>query len=156
VPSATSKLSCWICSLLRLQGDLHARHRPHDTVILSDAITNNAIANDAIPPPSFTASQFGIILRHQRLRPADNSGLKSVSTYPSRFINLTNSFEFAGWGSITRLKLSTEDYNEGLSRVQALRKEQVLGQFLASGLAGNAVLGSVFYALPAVVAVGGI
>lgn len=95
-------------------------------------------------------------MRNQRMRPADNSGLKTLSGYRSRFIHLTSSFEFAGWGSVTRLKLGNDDYAEGLARVQALRKEQVLGQFLASGLAGNAVLGSVFYALPAVVAVSGI
>ncbi|KJA23900.1 hypothetical protein HYPSUDRAFT_39416 [Hypholoma sublateritium FD-334 SS-4] len=111
---------------------------------------------DFTAPPSFRDSQFGIILRNQRMRPADNSGLKTLSGYRSRFIHLTNSFEFAGWGSVTRLKLGNDDYAEGLARVQALRKEQVLGQFLASGLAGNAVLGSVFYALPAVVAVSGV
>ncbi|KAF8152993.1 amino acid permease-domain-containing protein [Crassisporium funariophilum] len=107
-------------------------------------------------PPSFHDSQFHTILRHQRLRPADNSGLKHHPTYPSRFLNLTNSFEFAGWGSITRLKLSSADCAEGERRMEGRRGERVLGQWTASALAGNAVFGSVFYALPAVVAVGGI
>ncbi|KAF8998541.1 amino acid permease-domain-containing protein [Cyathus striatus] len=44
----------------------------------------------------------------------------------------------------------------GEKQLEELRKERVLGQFTASALAGNAVLGSVFYTLPAVVAVGGI
>ncbi|KAF9556823.1 hypothetical protein CPC08DRAFT_641000 [Agrocybe pediades] len=90
------------------------------------------------------------------MRPADNSGIKHNTTFPSRFINLTNSFEFAGWGSVTRIKLSSQDYAVGETRIQSLRAGKVLGQFTASALAGNAVLGSVFYALPAVVAVGGI
>ena len=106
--------------------------------------------------PSFTDSQFAIILRRQRLRPADNSGLKNSNAYPSRFLNLSNSFEFAGWGSVTRLKLRTDDHDAGVARIESMKKSQVLGQFTASALAGNAVLGSVFYALPAVVAVGGI
>ncbi|KAF9484090.1 hypothetical protein BDN70DRAFT_891267 [Pholiota conissans] len=134
-------------------GILSRRRRPSIQDLQHDAL--NTTTPDA-NPPSFHASQFGIILRHQRLRPADNSGLKHASTFPSRFIHLSNAFEFAGWGSVTRLKLSTDDYAAGLVRIQEQRKEQVLGQFLASGLAGNAVLGSVFYALPAVVAVGGI
>lgn len=107
------------------------------------------------PPPSFTDSQFGIIFRRQRQRPPDNSGLKTDPT-PSRFLNLSNSFEFAGWGSVTRLKLTSDDFAVGQSRIDGLRKNRILGQFTASALAGNAVLGSVFYALPAVVAVGGV
>lgn len=107
-------------------------------------------------PPSFRDSQFGIVLRRQRLRPADNSGLKNSDAYPSRFIHLSNTFEFAGWGSVTRLKLPGDALRAGTARVEALREGQVLGQFTASALAGNAVLGSVFYALPAVVAVGGV
>ncbi|PPR03413.1 hypothetical protein CVT24_012708, partial [Panaeolus cyanescens] len=106
--------------------------------------------------PSFQDSQFGIILRRQRLRPADNSGLKIHSSRPSRFINLTNAFEFAGWGSITRLKLDQRDYDHGSARLESHHQGQVLGQFTASSLAGNAVLGSVFYALPAVIAIGGV
>ncbi|KAF8957524.1 AAAP amino acid permease [Flammula alnicola] len=128
------------------QDHIQSRRRPH----------NEDTPNDSNPPPSFRDSQFAIILRRQRRRPADNSGLKNIDAYPSRFINLTNSFEFAGWGSVTRLKLRKEDHDEGMARIEALRKAQVLGQFTASGLAGNAVLGSVFYALPAVVAVGGV
>lgn len=53
-------------------------------------------------------------------------------------------------------KLTSEDHDAGRGRLKAMKEESVLGQFLASALAGNAVLGSVFYALPAVVAVGGV
>ncbi|KAF8888797.1 amino acid permease-domain-containing protein [Infundibulicybe gibba] len=62
-------------------------------------------------------------------------------------------FEFAGWGSCTQIKLTDEDHQAGQIRLQNLRRKRTLGQYTASALAGNAVLGSVFYALPAVVAV---
>lgn len=55
-----------------------------------------------------------------------------------------------------RLTLSEKDTAAGDSSMDSLKREKVLGQFTASALAGNAVLGSVFYALPAVVAVGGV
>ncbi|KAH9474571.1 hypothetical protein JR316_0013033 [Psilocybe cubensis] len=113
-----------------------------------------------IPPPSFDASQFGIILRHQRLRPPDNSGLKLPPPHatPSRFVHLSNAFEFAGWGSSIRVKLTQREKEVGEERVKVEREEREkgLGQWTASALAGNAVLGSVFYALPAVVGVAGV
>ncbi|KAG6833271.1 hypothetical protein H0H87_009446 [Tephrocybe sp. NHM501043] len=106
----------------------------------------------AIEPPNNRHSQFDIILRRQRLRPKDGGGRK-LTTLPSRFLHLANEFEFAGWGSMTRLNLSEDDRKAGETRLQEIRRQSVLGQFTASALAGNAVLGSVFYALPAVVAV---
>jgi hypothetical protein len=76
-----------------------------------------------------------------------------LDAFPSRFLNLTNDFEFAGWGSLTHLQLGKEDRSSGEVNLQSIRRQSVLGQFTASALAGNAVLGSVFYALPAVVTV---
>ncbi|RXW21510.1 hypothetical protein EST38_g4323 [Candolleomyces aberdarensis] len=108
------------------------------------------------PPPTFSDSQFGIILRRQRCRPPDNSGLKNYTGIPSRFINLSNSFEFAGWGSIYHVKLTTADRDAGERALDKQKKEKVLGEFTAAALAGNAVLGSVFYAFPAVIVVAGI
>ncbi|KAJ4483760.1 AAAP amino acid permease [Lentinula aciculospora] len=81
--------------------------------------------------------------------------LKS-STVPSRFLNLPNDFEFAGWGTFLKLQLDHSDYKAGEARVQKTADMKILGQFTASALAGNAVLGSVFYALPAVVGVASI
>lgn len=106
--------------------------------------------------PSFPDSQFGIILRRQRLRPIDNSGSKNYGGIPSRFINLSNSFEFAGWGSVTSLKLTEEDRDAGKAQIECVKKRRVLGQFTASALAGNDILGGIFYVIPAVVGVGGI
>ncbi|KAG6860603.1 hypothetical protein C0995_009424 [Termitomyces sp. Mi166 len=103
-------------------------------------------------PPSFRESQFDIIFRRQRLRPRDGGGRK-LPGLPSRFLHLPNDFEFAGWGSLTRINLTEDDRKAGENRLQEIRRQNVFGQFTASALAGNAVLGSVFYALPAVVAV---
>lgn len=103
-------------------------------------------------PPSFRDSQFDIILRRQRIRPREGGGLK-LTALPSRFINLTNDFEFAGWGAFMHITLDKEDQKIGGEHLQEIRRQSILGQFTASALAGNAVLGSVFYALPAVVAV---
>ncbi|KAK0223656.1 AAAP amino acid permease [Armillaria fumosa] len=77
-------------------------------------------------------------------------------SFPSRFLNLSSEFEFAGWGSFAQFTLDAEERDAGESRVRSARDAEVLGQFTASALAGNAVLGSVFYALPAVVAVSSI
>lgn len=70
--------------------------------------------------------------------------------------NLTITFDFSGWGSKSRLSLTEDDAVAGREEIQTIKSCQVLGQFTASAVAGNAVLGSVFYALPAVVAVGGV
>ncbi|KIM82859.1 hypothetical protein PILCRDRAFT_70435, partial [Piloderma croceum F 1598] len=72
---------------------------------------------------------------------------------PSRFINLSNDLEFAGWGSSSRLSLSSEDHERGQETLRVLKGQKILGVFLASALAGNDILGGVFYTLPAVVAV---
>lgn len=73
-------------------------------------------------------------------------------------MHLSNAFEFAGWGSAVRVKLTRSERAVGEERVRRERSEREggLGQWTASALAGNAVLGSVFYALPAVVAVAGV
>ncbi|TFK19141.1 amino acid permease [Coprinopsis marcescibilis] len=126
-----------------------------DTSSVSRNHASASGAKNATAPPSFRDSQFDVILRRQRYRPSDNSGLKDYAVVPSRFINLSNSFEFAGWGSITRIRLSQKEYQAADETLRRRQRERVLGQFTASALAGNAVLGSVFYAFPAVVVVAG-
>lgn len=106
-------------------------------------------------PPSFDSAQFDVILRRQRLRPADGGGIKSTAI-PSRFLHLPNTFEFSGWGTMSRIELEPLEVSKGHEDIQEARRSVTLGQFTASSLAGNAVLGSVFYALPAVVAVSGV
>ena len=94
-------------------------------------------------------------VRRQRQRPQQGGGLKS-SEVPSRFLNLSNSFEFSGWGTLSHLDLSQDKMRKGEEDLQATRRERSLGQFTAAALAGNDVLGGVFYTLPAVFAIGGV
>jgi len=102
-------------------------------------------------PPSFRQSQFDIVLRRQRTRPPEG-GLK-ISDLPSRFLNLSNHFEFAGWGSVVKLNLEEGDYAKGQKVLENIKGEKVMGYLVASALAGNDLLGGVFYTLPAVFAV---
>jgi hypothetical protein len=89
------------------------------------------------------------------MRPPEGGGLK-LTDLPSRFLNLSNHFEFAGWGSITRIKLDEDDRRRGEEILFNSGHEKNIGQFVASGLAGNDVLGGVFYTLPAVMTVAGV
>jgi len=66
---------------------------------------------------------------------------------------LSNDFEFARWGSLLWFKLLSEDHKHGEVTMHFLEGQKILGVFLASALAGNDILGGVFYTLPAVVAV---
>ncbi|KAJ7591514.1 amino acid permease-domain-containing protein [Mycena floridula] len=97
-------------------------------------------------PPSFAQSEFETIIRRQKTTHA----LKIVNI-PSRFPNLDNDWEFAGWGSMRYLELHRSD----LQKAEAImsRKPKLIDQFRASSIAGNGVLGSVFYAFPQVAAV---
>jgi hypothetical protein len=104
-----------------------------------------------ILPPSFESAQYDVVLRRQRKRP-EGGGVK-LTTIPSRFLHLSNDFEFAGWGTITRVELSKSEIEDAELSIKKKQRLRNLGQFTASSLAGNAVLGSVFYALPAVVGV---
>ena len=97
--------------------------------------------------------QFDIILRRQRTRTSGKHTLKAV---PSRFLNLTNDFEFAGWGSIFRIALSRDDLLHGHNEFLKLQNQRVLGQFAASALAANDILGGVFYTIPSVFAISGV
>jgi hypothetical protein len=90
------------------------------------------------------------------MRPREGGGLKNTLATSSRFLNLSSDFEFAGWGTFSKLKLTVEDHRVGDERLQHIRGAGLLGQFTGAALSGNAVLGSVFYALPAVVAVCGV
>ncbi|KAJ7165478.1 hypothetical protein C8R43DRAFT_211564 [Mycena crocata] len=110
-------------------------------------------ASASADPPSYRESQFDIILRRQRTRSRDGGGLKHTLATSSRFLNLSSDFEFAGWGSFVKLKLTSADHAIGDERLRRLRSAWLLGQFTGTALPGNAVLGSVFYSVPAIVAV---
>ncbi|KAJ7158011.1 amino acid permease-domain-containing protein [Mycena crocata] len=106
--------------------------------------------------PFSKQSQFDIILRRQRGRVPGGGGLKRTPATTSRFLNVSSDFELAGWGSLVNLQLTKEDHAVGEERLHCVRSAMVLGQFTGTALPGNAVLGSVFYSLPAVVAVCGV
>ncbi|KIM22963.1 hypothetical protein M408DRAFT_269399 [Serendipita vermifera MAFF 305830] len=107
--------------------------------------------DSSVHPPSFAQSEFETIIRRQKTNP---NGLK-ITNVPSRFPHLDNDWEFAGWGSMRYLELSKSD----MAEAQKVMEQQVypqLDQFRASSIAANAVIGSVFYAFPAVAAASGI
>ncbi|KLO06622.1 hypothetical protein SCHPADRAFT_923138 [Schizopora paradoxa] len=113
--------------------------------------------NDAssIHPPSFSESQFDVILRRQRPRSRKHNGLKVTAT-PSRFVHACDHFEFAGWGSVSYLDLTPEDISFGEAKCKIVAEAPTVGPWTASAVAANDVCGSVFYAFPAVVAVAGV
>ncbi|KAJ7508836.1 amino acid permease-domain-containing protein [Mycena galericulata] len=116
-------------------------------------------ADYASPPdlPTFNESQSdGIILRRQRQRPQGGGGMKHTAFPSSRFLNLSRDFEFAGWGSFAKIKLAADDHAVAEDKQGATHRAKLLGQGTASALAGNDVLGGVFYTLPAVLAVSGV
>ncbi|KAJ3476620.1 hypothetical protein NLI96_g11036 [Meripilus lineatus] len=104
-------------------------------------------------PPSFESAQFDVVLRRQHQRRKTGNGPKT-SGEPSRYLNLSHTFDFAGWGTLTRVDLITpgdsKDAIEGSSVGTPIEAQKTLGQFTASSVAGAAVLGSIFYALPVV------
>lgn len=105
------------------------------------------------PSTSDDNLQFNIVLRRQRMR---TSGAPKFKAAPSRFLNLSDDFEFAGWGSIFRIALSRDDLSHGHDALVELRSQRVLGQFAGSALAANDILGGVFYTVPTVFAVSGV
>ncbi|KAF8183234.1 amino acid permease-domain-containing protein [Mycena galopus ATCC 62051] len=105
--------------------------------------------------PTFRESQSdGIILRRQRQRPEGGGGTKHTAFPSSRFLNLSRDFEFAGWGSFSRITFTADD--RAVAEEKCAHRTKLLGQGTASALAGNAVLGGVFYTLPAVLSVSGV
>ncbi|KAL4061674.1 amino acid permease-domain-containing protein [Scleroderma citrinum] len=114
--------------------------------------TGGIVATNTFPP-TFDKSNFAIILRRQRVR---SGGEPKFTTSPSRFLNLTNDFEFAGWGTISKIALTPDEISHGNDALTSQRSQQVLGLFEASALAANDVLGGVFYTLPSVFAVSGV
>lgn len=120
-----------------------------------DHATSPDFTTSPMNPPSFADAQFDIVLRRQRTRPREGGGIK-LTAIPSRFLNLSNQFEFAGWGTVSTIFLTREEQLKGEETLQKGQRGKVLGQFTASALAGNDVLGSVFYTLPAIVAVSGV
>jgi hypothetical protein len=105
--------------------------------------------------PSFEAAQYDVVLRRQRQRLPQGGGTK-LPDVPSRFLNLSGDFEFAGWGTISHLILSEEQIRDGEEVVRRKRDQRILGQFVASAFPGNGILGGIYYTVPAILAVSGV
>ncbi|KIJ64677.1 hypothetical protein HYDPIDRAFT_111242 [Hydnomerulius pinastri MD-312] len=137
-------------ALLATEAEWIAIGPPH-SIPASETVVDNGMSTAlSTLPPSFDESQFDIVLRRQRIR---SKGKPKFTAVPSRFLNLTNDFEFAGWGSIFQITLSQDDLSHGDKALSHFRSQQVLGQFEASALAANDILGGVFYTLPSVFAI---
>ncbi|CAE6496372.1 unnamed protein product [Rhizoctonia solani] len=106
---------------------------------------------DNQPPPTFAQSEFETIIRRQRIN--GPNGYKLVPT-PSRFPRVANEWEFTGWGRVEYTEIKDEQLKEACLRMN--EPEVEMGQFRASSVSGNGVVGSVFYAFPAVAAVASI
>ncbi|KAG6814928.1 hypothetical protein H0H93_011623, partial [Arthromyces matolae] len=130
---------------LESQDVASSMQQPHDLLHAANALL-------PYPTPNLLPGQSSVTFWDGRTRPK-NGCARKFSSEPSRFQYLPNDFEFAPWGSVTHIDFTDDDRKAGDHGLQEIRRQSVLGQFTASALAGNAVLGSVFYALPAVVAV---
>ncbi len=100
-------------------------------------------------PPSFESAQFDTVLRRHHQRQKQASGTKTT-TVPSRYLNLSHTFEFAGWGTLIRTDIAASEVSKGEADVKVSQTQKTLGQYTASSVAGAAVLGSIFYTLPVV------
>ena len=69
---------------------------------------------------------------------------------------MSHTFEFAGWGTFARTDIAESEVSKGEADVRVTQTQKTLGQFIASSLAGSAVLGSIFYALPVVFLISGV
>ncbi|EJD51231.1 hypothetical protein AURDEDRAFT_83563 [Auricularia subglabra TFB-10046 SS5] len=134
--------------------DLDVDERDDDIAGLPVRDIDGGDAKSERAPPSFAQSQLHTIIRRQILRPRDGSGIK-VSRRPSRFANLPVELGFAGWGKIQWTSLESEDILAAEKRIHDA-DEKILGQWVGAAVVGNDLLGSVFYAFPAVSAVAGI
>ncbi|KAG8746440.1 hypothetical protein FRC11_012703, partial [Ceratobasidium sp. 423] len=101
---------------------------------------------DNQPPPTFAQSEFETIIRRQRV--GGPNGYKFIPT--PRFPRVGNEWEFSGWGKVSYTEINDEQLKEAHQRI--IEPETEMGQFRASSISGNGVVGSVFYAFPAVAA----
>lgn len=121
------------------------------------------------PPraPSYAQSQFDTIIHRKQNRTIGGLKLrKSVAT--STFAQVEHStdgprgqrrWDCSPWGVVSYVDISDEDRKLSESKNISERKaakEESLGPFLASAVAGVAVAGSPLYAFPPLVAVSGV
>ncbi|KAG2199866.1 hypothetical protein INT46_003723 [Mucor plumbeus] len=95
------------------------------------------------PPPSFAESEFHHIQKTQKTR---QQNLLKWSDVPSRYPNLSNAWEFAGfrWGSTYYMEIEQSDLD---LYQQELAKKTTIGQWRATSIAGNDLIASVLYSI---------
>ncbi|KAL5635173.1 hypothetical protein ACGC1H_003014 [Rhizoctonia solani] len=101
------------------------------------------------PPPSFAQSEFETIIRRQKV-----DGHHKLVPTPSRFPRIAKEWEFSGWGKVLYIEIKDEQLEAAHQRMS--EPEVQMGQFRSSSISGNGVVGSIFYAFPAVAAVASI
>lgn len=136
--------------------DLEASTTPDATTSKQNATSDSFKANEAFVAESgwSHALRRGELKATASLYPdAPKTTLTSDRQDP--LMTIHRGWEFAGWGSISLLELppSALEPATASTAAAAAPPRLQLGQWKASAIAGNAVTGSVFYALPAVVAV---
>lgn len=102
------------------------------------------------PPRQSYFEHDNLIMRRQPSRPAQGGGAKRYEGSPARFANMTAIFddlEFSGWGTSVYLD-EIELYEEQRLHISQSSRSNShepakFGQFKATGISGNAVLGSV-------------
>ncbi|KAL0094978.1 amino acid permease-domain-containing protein [Phycomyces blakesleeanus] len=117
-----------------------------ETVIFSDKEVQPSDTNDIDIaerlPPSFAESEFHHIQRRQ-VNTARGTLLK-WSEVPSRYPNLSNAWEFAGWGSTYYMELEPSDIDQFHTTRD---KRTLIGQWRATSIAGNDLIASVLYSI---------
>lgn len=157
-PSTMLVESAIASSILTLQNGTHCSGNNLFEITLVNCNVPIVTANPSscmsslLPTPD-SEVQFDVVFRRQRTR---TSGEPKFKVVPSRFLNLSDDFEFAGWGSIFKIALSQDDLSHGHHALCNMRNQRVLGQFGASALAANDILGGVFYTIPSVFAISGV
>ncbi|GAA5814005.1 hypothetical protein MFLAVUS_007495 [Mucor flavus] len=112
--------------------------------ISSEKATSTKVGSELAqhPPPSFAESEFQQIQRVQLTKSRRN--LLKWSNVPSRYINLSNSWEFAGWGSTYYMELESSDIDQ---YAEELEKRSLIGKWRATSIAGNDLIASVLYSI---------
>ncbi|KAI9279789.1 amino acid permease-domain-containing protein [Sporodiniella umbellata] len=95
-----------------------------------------------MPPPSFAESEFHQIKKNQ-LKKRRGYALK-WSNMPSRYPNLSNAWEFAGWGSTYYMEVDPA-IKEQYDKEQ--EKKVKIGKWRATSIAGNDLIASVLYSI---------
>ncbi|CED82554.1 Amino acid/polyamine transporter I [Phaffia rhodozyma] len=115
-------------------------------------IREDANLDSSFLPPSFERSEFETIVRRLKTQtqPGSLKRKKVGGALNTEDVGLDDDWEFAGWGSVAYIPLSPSAVLQAEQKVLSrLDTNNLLGQFKATSVAGNAVFGSVFYSLPA-------